>query len=222
MLKMRRDRVMQTALRGEGFRISEKRIHEAYLKVEPGWVRSYGSQVLRGREAEAAYQELDVRVLEEIRVGGSTADRDGLAARIRERWDEVDSIMKPVLYPESVPLLRRLKREGFVLGLISNAPPNTEQTVAQLGLNKYLDPVVISGILGYAKPNPLIFQHAMKLASVRPRESMHVGDLYDTDIVGARSAGMTPVMIDRDKRTVRAEFAKISRLDELTQMLDMV
>lgn len=162
---MRRDKVIQSVLRDEGISVSEATIHRAYHMVEPVWLQGYGSRVLKGADADAAFEELDALVLREAKAVQDKRRSDELALLIRRRWAEVDKIIRPEMYEESVPLLRKLKSAGLRLGLISNAPPETKRTVLELGLDKYLDPLVISGIFGYAKPSPEIFQHAMKLAS---------------------------------------------------------
>jgi HAD superfamily hydrolase (TIGR01549 family) len=219
LLKMRRDKVIQTVLRDEGISVTEDSIHKAYHKVEPIWLKEYGSLVLKGAEADAAFENLDALVLREARVTYDIRRSDELASLIRRRWAEVDKIIKPEMYEESIPLLRKLKSDGLRLGLISNAPAETIGTVIQLGLDKYLDPLVISGIVGHAKPSPEIFRHAMSLASVNPAESMHVGDLYDADVVGARNAGMLAVLVDRDNHLPDADCPRVERLDEITRLL---
>ncbi len=221
LLKMRRDKVIQTVLRDEGISVTEDRIHKAYHIVEPIWLKGYGSRVLKGAEADAAFEKLDALVLREAKVAQNKKRSMELALLIRRRWAEVDKITKPELYAESLPLLRKLKSDGFRLGLISNAPADTKSTVLELGLDEYLDPLVISGIVGYAKPSPKIFQYAMKLASVSPAESMHVGDLYDADVVGARNAGMLAVLLDRDNHLPDADCARVRRLDGITHLLGL-
>ncbi|MBN2463475.1 MAG: HAD hydrolase-like protein, partial [Dehalococcoidia bacterium] len=48
------------------------------------------------------------------------------------------------------------------------------------------------------KPNPEIFQAALKKAKVKPEEVIYTGDQYDLDIVGARGVGMKALLIDRN------------------------
>jgi putative hydrolase of the HAD superfamily len=55
---------------------------------------------------------------------------------------------------------------------------------------------VDSGAVGIEKPDPRIFAMALALADVAPDEALYVGDLYPVDVVGARRAGLEPVLLD--------------------------
>ncbi len=59
-----------------------------------------------------------------------------------------------------------------------------------------LDFVVDSGAVGVEKPDPAIFRIALERAGVSAAEAMHVGDLFPVDVVGARRAGLEPVLLD--------------------------
>jgi putative hydrolase of the HAD superfamily len=66
-----------------------------------------------------------------------------------------------------------------------------------MGLDRYLDAILSSASIGLIKPDPHIFQVACERLRVRPERAIHVGDHYYADILGARSVGVNPVMIDR-------------------------
>jgi putative hydrolase of the HAD superfamily len=50
---------------------------------------------------------------------------------------------------------------------------------------------------GVGKPDPAIFTEALALLSVSPEHALYVGDSHHHDVLGARAAGLTPVLIDR-------------------------
>src|SRR5947199_4970116 len=59
------------------------------------------------------------------------------------------------------------------------------------GLLDFFDVTVFSNEFGVAKPDPSIFEHTLAaLGGVRPAEALHVGDLEELDVEGARRAGV--------------------------------
>ena len=64
--------------------------------------------------------------------------------------------------------------------------------------------VIGSADAGVSKPDPQIFGLATAALGVAPGQTVHVGDLYEYDILGARAAGLIPVLLER-----RAERASV-------------
>jgi putative hydrolase of the HAD superfamily len=50
--------------------------------------------------------------------------------------------------------------------------------------------------VGYAKPDPRIFEHALSVSGSDASSTLHVGDMYYADIVGAEAAGIRAVLLD--------------------------
>ena len=198
LLVMRRDRIFRRVLAEEGYQAGQSAIHSAYIGSESWWLSVYGSKVMTAAETAEAYRDLDDRVFLTLFPQASPSEGVRVSRQVRKRWPELEEEIPLELYPDVEPTLSRLRQGGYSLGLISNAPAETDRTVKALGLLEYLDGVVISGVVGYSKPNPEIFRIAMKELGVGPKEAIHVGDLYEADIVGARNAGMRGLLIDRD------------------------
>lgn len=96
----------------------------------------------------------------------------------------------PNLNPQAKPALRGLKKKfpDLKIGLVSNAARSTEtykRTLKALGIANYFDAFLISCEIGYLKPRKEIFEHAVKQIGVKPQETLHVGDLFRADLVGA-------------------------------------
>jgi len=90
----------------------------------------------------------------------------------------------------------------------------------KLGLEPYLDFVVTSEEAGADKPNPPIFQAALRQARVDASEAIHVGDQYKIDVVGARGVGINPILIDRyDLYPELSDCPRIRNLTELAKYL---
>lgn len=105
--------------------------------------------------------------------------------------------VKLVLFDDVAPALNDLKSRGLILGLISNVERDLTATINELGLPSWLDIVVTSLDAGSNKPQPEIFQEAMRRAVVEASQAIYVGDQYQIDCVGADHAGMKGILLDR-------------------------
>jgi HAD superfamily hydrolase (TIGR01509 family) len=100
------------------------------------------------------------------------------------------------LLPGVPETLAALRAAGIKLVAVSNSDGTVEDGLSALGLRCHLDHVVDSGVIGVEKPDPAIFRHALGLAGSSPERTLHVGDLYAVDVVGARAAGLHAVLLD--------------------------
>jgi len=98
--------------------------------------------------------------------------------------------------PGAAEGLAALAAAGYVVGCVSNADGTVAEVLAGAGFADRLRFVVDSGAVGIEKPDPRIFEIALRLAAVSPAEALYVGDLYPVDVVGARRAGIEPVLLD--------------------------
>lgn len=125
-----------------------------------------------------------------------------------------------VLFDDVLPALSELKSKGLILGLISNVDHDIAPLCQKLGLSPLLQIVVTSQDTGFNKPQPQIFSEAIRQAGVQAQEAMYVGDQYQIDVIGANSAGMQGVLLDRNSYFERAtENLKIRNLHQLVEHL---
>lgn len=125
-------------------------------------------------------------------------------------------------YPDVAPAFVRLRSAGVKIGIVSNWDTRLEGILVGLGLGALIDVVVCSAVEGLRKPDPRIFELACERAGARPERSAHVGDHMYADVVGARAAGMRPVLIDRHGDAAgagRDEVTCITTLDLLEEAL---
>jgi putative hydrolase of the HAD superfamily len=114
-----------------------------------------------------------------------------LTRRMREEYQPRDMV------PESViPTLTNLKAIGYRLGLVSNRSSPMNDLVDELGLSEYFELILTAGEAGWYKPDPRLLEYAAAQLETAPSASVYVGDNYHADVLGARAAGMTPVLID--------------------------
>jgi HAD superfamily hydrolase (TIGR01509 family) len=101
------------------------------------------------------------------------------------------SVMRGV--PEALETFRAL---GLRLVVVSNADGSVERGLRAAGVREFFDLVVDSARVGYEKPDPRIFRHALAQAGSDPARTLHVGDLYHADVAGARAAGLHALLLD--------------------------
>jgi putative hydrolase of the HAD superfamily len=101
-----------------------------------------------------------------------------------------------VLEPEAEAALMLARRAGLAAAVISNSNGTIAAILDTLGLGRHLDFVIDSSRVGVEKPDPRIFQIALKRAGLEPEQAAYVGDLYSIDVLGARAAGLHAVLMD--------------------------
>ncbi len=130
-----------------------------------------------------------------LREAGIDASQE-LIASILDKWQQVK--FKMVLFDDVMPTLTHLRELGLILGLISNVDRDINPLYQELGLSAWLQVMVTSQEVGFNKPQPEIFQEALKQAGVKSSEAIYVGDQYQIDVVGANEAGMRGILLDRN------------------------
>jgi putative hydrolase of the HAD superfamily len=122
-------------------------------------------------------------------------------------------------YPDVPAILDGLRRRGRVLGVVSDWSSRLPALLDALGLSRRLDFVLTSVTAGAAKPAAAFYRMALERAGVAPHEALMVGDSYEADVLGARSAGMDAVLLDRYARYTEADVPIIRSLEELAGMV---
>ena len=94
--------------------------------------------------------------------------------------------------------------------------------VAQVDLDRYFEVVWASAYAGCNKPHPGIFDQALAHMDPPPSpdRTLYVGDSYRHDVVGARNAGISPILLDRDGAAPDPDCPVISDLWQLLPLLE--
>ena len=126
-----------------------------------------------------------------------------------------------VLYDDVVSTLEHLRDAGFKLAIVSNWDTPLDPLTERLGIAEYFDAIVAShdARVRSAKPDPRIFNFALSAVGVSAEETVHIGDTYRADIVGARDVGIRPILLDRDGTQAGRWDETIQTLAELSEML---
>jgi putative hydrolase of the HAD superfamily len=92
--------------------------------------------------------------------------------------------------------IRRVRGLGYRVGVVSNADGRVEALLQGLGLAELVEFVIDSHAVGVAKPDPRIFRMGAERLGLPPEACVYVGDLYAIDVLGARAAGLFPILLD--------------------------
>lgn len=152
----------------------------------------------------------------------------GAAAVRAAEWYRRNRFHALELFPDAADVLRELRTTwsgrspdaGMPLGIITNGPAEVQRAkIELLGIEDLVDFVLISGEFGRAKPDPAIFQEALRRAAVAPEDAIFVGDSPEFDIAGARAAQIPSVWVNPSRDPWRgpgpAPSFEIQSLSEL-------
>jgi putative hydrolase of the HAD superfamily len=131
------------------------------------------------------------------------ASRHGLA--FRGTWEEIEreflKAANPIGAVEGArSVLEVLRGEGIPLGIISNSAFSgsaLSDQLAELGLREFFDFLISSSDFGLRKPHRYLFEAAARQMRLQTQNVWYLGDRIDTDIAGARAAGMVGVWFER-------------------------
>jgi len=122
-------------------------------------------------------------------------------------------------FPDVVPTLDALAAAGIRMGVVSDWGHSLDAILLGLELSPYFEFLIASARVGMSKPHPGVFELALARTGAEPDGVLYVGDTYVKDVLGARAAGITPVLLDRSGQLPRMDCRAIS---DLTHLLEIV
>lgn len=164
-----------------------ERIYRDALRIRP----AFESSITEARRFWSEYNRL---ILEQV---GATGDVESMGNRLAERFWSPPSWR---VFPEVHDTLRALRAAGLQLAVVSNFTDALVAVCRTHELDGYFDCLVASTTAGAQKPDVGIFREALRRTGADPAASIHVGDNYVADILGARAAGIDGVLLDRGRR----------------------
>lgn len=112
------------------------------------------------------------------------------------------------------PALTALRERGLTLVVVSNANGTLRAHMERLDLLPLVDHVLDSCEEGVEKPDPRLFEIALARAGASSSTTVHIGDFYQVDVIGARAAGIRPVLLDQAGLRPDADCARVGSLAE--------
>jgi putative hydrolase of the HAD superfamily len=150
-------------------------------------------------------------LLEELGVHDDTM-RDAMvkATRISANWSEIR--------PGTREILLRLGRR-YPLAVISNADGKISGLLERCGIADCFRTITDSGLVGYEKPHPAIFEAALHAMDAAPERSLYVGDVCSVDYLGATRAGMQAILFDVCGAYRESDLPRVESLEDLEMKL---
>jgi putative hydrolase of the HAD superfamily len=123
------------------------------------------------------------------------------------------------LFPGAISILETLMPH-YALHMITNGFKDVQHfKMKNSGLLPYFETVIDSSSVGKKKPDPEIFNHALKVGGVSSSEAVMIGDSLEADIEGALNVGMHAVHFMPLKQINPTHYKEIEQLEELTFLL---
>lgn len=120
------------------------------------------------------------------------------------------------LVPADVmPALDALRARSLRLVVVSNANGRLKLLFDRLGLSARFDCLLDSSDEGVEKPDPRLFEIALERSGARRETTIHVGDLYQVDVIGARAAGLRGVLLDQAGLYEDADCPRVQSMADL-------
>lgn len=127
----------------------------------------------------------------------------GLAEALYARMTAAESW---VPYPDTVPVLRRLRAEGARVAVVSNIAWDIREVFARQDAEDLVDEYVLSFVEGVMKPEPKIFTVACQRLGVDPADALMIGDSEEADggatAIGCRFAHVEPLYVAQRPRAL--------------------
>lgn len=125
-----------------------------------------------------------------------------------------------VLFDETIEVLEYFKSKGYKMGVISDTSPSLQLSLEKIGLGKYFDSYTCSDLAGAMKPDPVIYNIALKSLGVEASESIYVDD-YDVESDGARDLGFLSFHIVRDgEKKSKWDISSLKEIIEYIEQTD--
>ncbi|SPM28064.1 haloacid dehalogenase, partial [Mycobacterium terramassiliense] len=207
------EQIFQDAARPLGLDIALAEIAHAY-EIVAFAVKMKSSELTTKARKDAFYAELN-RALCAVLGIDSLFDRlhPLLLSRFaaRRRW---------VAFDDAAPALSTVGAHVAVHAL-ANWDRHLDDVLVRAGLRHLLGDAAASEALGAEKPARACFDAFLERIALDAGQVVYVGNEYVADVIGARNAGLTPILIDRGNRLPHADCLRVQSLLDLTRPTDV-
>ena len=228
-----RNRLPEVRVDGRVIRSTAGHLHQAFRPFAPGveltefvealtWSWQQAERVRGETHREVTAPERLRLLIGRLGLEASVLAPEAIPVLLATHMRELS---RAVLFPPHHAALLRELRARHRLAVVSNFDyaPTARGILEREGIDHLFETVVVSDEVGWRKPQPVIFETALRRLGVSTREAVYVGDRADLDVAGAHGVGMDAVWINRDGSPlppgIRAPEFEIRDLEELTRIL---
>ena len=122
------------------------------------------------------------------------------------------------MFPDCRQALESCSSLGLTLGVVSNFDRRLEGILQACGLLTHFSFLVTSEEAGVAKPDPAIFEQALRRCGVAASNTAHVGDHYLMDYLSSRSLGIHGYLLDRHNKYSSSDLPPEHRIGSLEEL----
>ena len=210
-----REQTQSQALIELGFNIVPETMRQALYLADKSYYEEHARLPI-GKRSAAERIQIQIQYQKTVLITCGISPDDAIATKLMQRYRELNSSVKFVLYDDVLPALQTVKDKKVTVGIITNLRSEIDSMCRELDIARFVDFTVTSGEVSSEKPLPPIFLKALSLAKVAPGEAIHVGDQYQNDVVGSRNIGINPILLDRDNNY--PEIKDCPRIQKLTEI----
>jgi len=161
------------------------------------------------------------RILEGLGVELPSRSRQSIV-----KWFEENVLEDPPsLVEDAREVLEKLSPE-YKMGIVCDTgftPGRALRLVLEgAGILGFFGCTVFSDEVGYNKPHRIMFETALKVLGGKPSEGLHIGDLLQTDIAGAKAVGMKAVWLNKERSQKSIPYAPNFQISKLTHLPDIL
>ncbi len=143
-------------------------------------------------------------------------DKNSIKELVNFLTKKAVNYIKP--FPETLETLNKLKKR-FKLVLLTNAfSPSSDALEEKYNIRELFDIIVLSFEVGLLKPDPKMFEIALKKLGLRKNEVLMVGNSLKDDVEAAESFGIKGILLDRKGKHPKYPN-RIKSLEELNKFL---
>ena len=106
-------------------------------------------------------------------------------------------------YKYSLPLLRKLKKKGYKIALLSNITHLRGEFLKKSVLKNYIDKYFFSYELKSIKPSAKNFKSVLSYFKVKPFETIMIGDNYQDDFLASKKLGINAIHLKNEHQLMK-------------------
>jgi HAD superfamily hydrolase (TIGR01509 family) len=184
---------------------------ELWHAIERRTKNEFDQEMKEGRADHSFWFLFYTHLLQELQIeDAQLRDKLVAATRISGNWGNIAPGTREIL--DCIGARYRI-------GVISNADGKIEDLLSVNGIADCFHTITDSGLVGYEKPHPAIFEAALTQMNALPARCLYVGDIYSVDYAGATQAGMQAMMLDVAGAYRENGVRRVQSLQELEAVL---